>query len=393
MGIVLAAQNPPEDQHDEDAQQDEDAGQQVADAEQLGLCGRSRLLRGGRRPGGQTPGQLLGILPLREGAEELLDGLDALHRLEAEAQIQRLRDVGRHSRGDGTGLGVGVGDEALGRRDGAYPADHPVEHRRKAVFVGVAALELRRGILLRGRVALVQLLVEAAARRPQAHRRIARQPGAAIVQNADVGRADAPVHKPHLMHGLHPPEHRLEHRAGLLRRHSAVLFEPLLKRTAAGVLHDGVDRVVLFKDVQHRLEAVGRGDALDEAVEVGKVHPGGLEQHLAAGLRAEDAVLSPLCGQRQGHILLDGHAERPGVLDAPVEDALAVHALDVPHRIPARQHRARGETARRVAPCKLPAAVGALCSPLFQLLHTVWTNALSLHVGPSPSSCFLFIIA
>ena len=180
--------------------------------------------------------------------------------------------------------------------------------------------------------------------------------------NADVGRADAPVHKPHLMHGLHPPEHRLEHRAGLLRRHSAVLFEPLLERTAAGVLHDGVDRVVLFKDVQHRLEAVGRGDALDEAVEVGKVHPGGLEQHLAAGLRAEDAVLPPLCGQRQGHILLDGHAERPGVLDAPVEDALAVHALDVPHRIPARQHRARGETARRVAPCKLPAAVGALCS-------------------------------
>ena len=72
------------------------------------------------------------------------------------------------------------------------------------------------------------------------------------------------------------------------------------------------------------------------------------------------------------------------VLHAPVEDALAVYALDVPHRIPARQHRACGETARRVAPCKLPAAVGTLLLPCFQLLHTIWTNASLLHVGPSP---------
>lgn len=102
------------------------------------------------------------------------------------------------------------------------------------------------------------------------------------------------------MHGLHPVEHRFQHGTGLLRRHGAVLLQPLLERTAAGVLHDGVDRVVLFEDVQHGLQAVGRSDALDEAVEVGKIHPGGLEQHFAARLRAEDAVPPPLCRQRQG---------------------------------------------------------------------------------------------
>mgnify|MGYP006907867212 CR=1 FL=1 len=56
------------------------------------------------------------------------------------------------------------------------------------------------------------------------------------------------------MHGLHPVEHRFQHGAGLLGRHGAVLLQPLLERTAAGVLHDGVDRVVLFKDVQHGLQ-------------------------------------------------------------------------------------------------------------------------------------------
>ena len=65
-------------------------------------------------------------------------------------------------------------------------------------------------------------------------------------------------------------------------------------------------------------------------------------------------------------------------------DALAVHALDVAHGIPACQHSACRKTARRVAPCKLPAAVGTLLLPCFQLLHTIWTNASLLHVGPSP---------
>ena len=379
-------QQTPEGQQDEDAEQNDDARQKISDAQQLSLRGRFRLLRrgGGRVQRFHAAGQFLRILPLREGAEKLLHRLDALHRLEPEAQIQRFGDVSRHRRRHRAGLGVGVGDETLCRRDGAQPADHPVEHRREAVFVGVAALELGGGILLRGGIALVQLLVEAAACRAQPHRRVAGEPGAAIVHDADVGRADAPVYEAHLMHGLHPVEHRFQHGAGLLGRHGAVLLQPLLERTAAGVLHDGVDRVVLFKDVQHGLQAVGRGDALDEAVEVGKIHPGGLEQHLAARLRAEDAVPPPLCRQRQGHILLDGHPEGAVVLHAPVEDALAVHALDVAHGIPACQHSACRKTARRVAPCKLPAAVGTLLLPRFQLLHTIWTNASLLHVGPSP---------
>ena len=102
------------------------------------ICGRVQRLH--------AAGQFLRILPLREGAEKLLYRLDALHRLEPESQIQRFGDVSRHRRRHRAGLGVGVGDEALCRRDGAQPADHPVEHRREAVFVGVAALERGGGI-------------------------------------------------------------------------------------------------------------------------------------------------------------------------------------------------------------------------------------------------------
>ena len=108
----------------------------------------------------------------------------------------------------------------------------------------------------------------------------------------------------------------------------------LLQRDAAGVFHHGVDGVVLLEHVQHSLQTVCGGDALDGAVEIGKVHPGGLEQHLAAQLGPEQRVRAPLCRQRQGHILLDGHPEPPDVLHAPVQDAFAVDALHLAHGIP-----------------------------------------------------------
>ena len=119
----------------------------------------------------------------------------------------------------------------------------------------------------------------------------------------------------------------------------------MLQRDAAGVFHHGVDGVVLLEHVQHSLQTVCGGDALDGAVEIGKVHPGGLEQHLAAQLGPEQRVRAPLRRQRQGHILLDGHPEPPDVLHAPVQDALAVDALHLAHGIPPGQQRAHRQAA------------------------------------------------
>ena len=234
--------------------------------------------------------------------------------------------------------------------------------------------------------------MQAAARRPQAHRGVARQPGAAVVQHPDVLGADAAVHQPHLMHGRHTVEDGLQHGAGGGDVHGAgVVLQPLLQGTPAGVFHHGVDGVVLLKHIQHRLQTVGGGDTLDGAVQVGKIHPRGLEQHLAAGLGAEQAVAAPLCGQRQGHILLEGDPEAAQILDTAIQNALAVDALYFAHGVPPGQHRARREAAHRVAPRKAPPAVGADLGQVVQLLHTVRTDAFRFH-GGSPLRRFWYLL-
>ena len=55
---------------------------------------------------------------------------------------------------------------------------------------------------------------------------------------------------------------------------------------ALGVAPEALMPVQAESDVQHGFQAVGRGDALDGVVEVCKIHPGGLKQHLAAGFGA-----------------------------------------------------------------------------------------------------------
>ena len=363
---------PPHDEQDQNRQQDQNCRQQIAQTQQmlLGVALRQR-----QRPGfgaGQVPGQLGGVLLRGQRLEELGHGLDALHRLQLQAHPEHVGKVLRHGGVHRPGAGVGVRHQPLCRRDRTLAADHSVDHRRKAVFIGVAALKLGGGILLRGRVTLVQLLVQAAARRAQPHRRVAGQPGAAVFQHPDVLRADAPVHKADLVHGGHAVEHRLQHGADLLRRQRAgMLIQPAAQRHAAGVFHHGIDGVVFLEHVQHRLQAVGRGDALDGAVKVGKVHPGGLEQHLAAQFGPQGGVHPPLRRQRQGHILLDGHPEAPDVLRAPVQDALTVDPFDLADGIPPAQHRAHRQTARRIAPCEHPAAMRASRRALVQLRKAV----------------------
>ena len=275
----------PDREQGEHSQQDQDGRQQVAQAEQVGVIPGVFCRRGGL--GLHGAGQLLGVLLRGQSLEQLRHGLDALHRLEPQAVLQNVREVDRQGRVDGAGFGVGVRHQPLGGGHRAQAADHPIKDGGKAVFIGIAALKLGGGVLLRGRETLVQLLVEAASGRAQAHGGVARQPGPAIVQHPDVGRADAPVHQPHLVHGRHALKHGLQHGTGGGRLHGAgVIFQPFLQGPSTGVLHHGVDGIVLFKHVQHGFQAVGRGDALDGVVEVRKIHPGGLEQHLAAGFGA-----------------------------------------------------------------------------------------------------------
>ena len=194
------------------------------------------------------------------------------------------------------------------------------------------------------------------------------------------------------MHGRHAVEDGLQHGAGGGDVHGVgVVFQPLLQRPPAGVFHHGVDRVVLLEDVQHGFQTVGGGDALDGAVKVGKIHPRRFEQHLAAGFGAEVAVAAPFRRQRQGHILLDGDPETAQILDAAIQNALAVDALDLAHGVPPGQHRARRETAHRVAPRKAPPAVRAGLGQVVQLLHTVRTDAFRFH-GGSPLRRFWYLL-
>ena len=209
--------------------------------------------------------------------------------------------------------------------------------------------------------------MQAAARRPQADGGVAGQPGAAVVQHPNVFGADAPVDQPHLVHGRHPVEHRLEHGAGLLGGHQVfLLVQPLVQGHAAGVFQHGVDGVVGLHHVQHRLQAGGRGDALDAAVQVPKVHPGGLEQHLAAGLGAQLIVRPPLGRKGDGQVLLDGHPEAAPVFHPAVEDALPVDAQHLAHRVAAGQQGAHRQGPGGVAAGKAALAVGAAFGPLFQ---------------------------
>ena len=210
--------------------------------------------------------------------------------------------------------------------------------------------------------------MQAAARRPQADGGVAGQPGAAVFQHPDVFRADAPVHQPHLVHGRHPVKDRLQHGAGFLRGDQlAPLVQPLVQRDAARVFQHRIDGVVGLHHVQHRLQPGGRGDPLDGAVQVPKVHPGGLEQYLAAGLGPQ-LVVGPALGRKgDGQVLLDGHPEAAAVLHAAVEDAFAVDAQHLPHRIAAGQQGAHRQSPGGVAPGKAAPAVGTAPGPLFQL--------------------------
>ena len=94
---------------------------------------------------------------------------------------------------------------------------------------------------------------------------------------------------------------------------------------------------------------MGGGNALDGAVQVCKVHAGGLEQHLAPLLGAQDAVRTPLRRKGDGQVLFDSHPESTQILHAAVQHALAVQTAHLAHSVAPGQHRTHRQTARRVA--------------------------------------------
>ena len=179
-------------------------------------------------------GQLGGIFLGRKRLIQLRHGLDALHDLEPQPQLQYIGDIGRYGRLYGACPGVRVRHHALSSGHGCLPAHHAVKDGGKVVFVGVASLKLGSGVLLRRGVALVQLLVQAAACGAQTHGGVPCQTAAAICHYPDILRADAAVHQPRLVHGRHALKHRAQHGAGILCPHwSRAVFQPLLQRGAA----------------------------------------------------------------------------------------------------------------------------------------------------------------
>ena len=306
-----------------------------------------RMHRGLRLHGA---GQLGGIFLGRKRLIQLRHSLDALHDLEPQPQLQYIGDVGRHGRLYGACPGVGVRHHALSSGHGCLPAHHAVKDGGKAVLIGVAPLKLGGGVLLRRGVALVQLLVQAAACGAQTHGGIPGQTAPAICHYPDILRADAAVYQPCLVHGCHALKHRAQHGAGILGPHrSGTIFQPLLQRGATQVFQHRIHGVIGLHHVQHGLQTAGGGNALDGAVQVCKVHAGGLEQHLAPLLGAQDAVRAPLRRKSDRQVLLDGHPESAQILHAAVQHTFAVQTAHLAHGIAPSQHRAHRQAARRVA--------------------------------------------
>ena len=160
-----------------------------------------------------------------------------------------------------------------------------------------------------------------------------------------------------------------------------MVFQPLIQRGAAQIFQNGVNAVIGFHHIQHGFQTIGRSDALDGAVQVRKIHAGGLEQHLTAGLGPQGAFCHALRREGNGQIFLDGHPETAQILCAAVEDALAVDAQHFPYGVAPGQHGAHRQGAAGVAPGKAFAAVRAALCCSGQRLQAVWTQACCFHCG------------
>ena len=309
--------------------------------------------------------------------------MNALGRHQAHGAGQRRRDkagqlaVGRAGAGHVVVHAAQIGAQRLHARH------HAVEHRGKAVYVGVFAVKLGHGILLGRGIAVCQLAFNFAARRAQALRGKAGQLGA-LRRNPDGVRADAAVQKAHAVHGVHAVHHGAQqHKRLLLRQGLFPAGKVARKRRALVRLAHGIGRVVRLHHVQHRHKALGAAKAHQAAVKVGKIHAGGFKQHLAPGARQHAAVCGARGANRDGHILLNGDAAHLFAVNGAVSNALAVQAKAFAYGVAPCKQRVRRQRAGGVGVHKALAAVRAALRAKLYIGHAVVADDLLGH-RPSP---------
>ena len=261
------------------------------------------------------------------------------------------------------------------------PRHQPVGHRRQRVDIGIPAGKFRRRILLRCRIARVQLAFQLAAAGAQRQRAVAGQHGGAVNGQKDVVRADAPVDQPRLVQKRHALHHRLQQGAGLGGGQRPGFQRQVMRQRHAllAFLH-AVDGVVLLDHVHNAGKPGGRRQPVQIVVQVLKVHPAGLEQYLAPGLGHQRAVGAAAVAQRHGEIFLDAHKPLFLVVHAAVAQPVAVGAQVFANGVFARQLGAKGQRALRVFVVQAFAAMGALAMKIhLDRLQAVRAGDLLLH--------------
>ena len=152
------------------------------------------------------------------------------------------------------------------------------------------------------------------------------------------------------------------------------------QRHALLALLNAVDGVVLLDHVHNAGKPGGRRQPVQIVVQVLKVHPAGLEQHLAPGLGHQRAVGAAAVAQRHGEIFLDAHKPLFLVVHAAVAQPVAVGAQVFANGVFACQLGAKGQRALRVFVVQALAAMGALAMEIhLDRLQAVRAGDLLLH--------------
>ena len=197
----------------------------------------------------------------------------------------------------------------------------------------------------------------------------------AAFQDHQIIRTDVPVDDSRRVHGLHAPQHRLQHLQQPLGRNPALLGRQFLQRTALQELHHDVGRIVLREIVQHLHD-------FRDLIQPG--HGAGLLKELIPSLLIQILIGLGVAGDVQRHggltldegggeIFLDGHPPLQIGVHPQVCDSKAALSQSAAHRIPPVEQAPRREmvAGRLVRIGSFPAA-GA--GPLRRRgMHTIGT--------------------
>ena len=354
---LAAADQAPEQQHDQHKDDDERHGHDLAGADLVVALLKHRVCD----------------IRVGQGTHQLGHGLHPLGGVQPQRAGQHLREPCRHTRLEAVRRLEAVPYFALGRGDGRLPCDHPVADRGQRVNIGVAPAELGGRVLLRRGVARVELALQLAAAGAQRQRAVTGQAGRAVDGQHDVVRADAAVDQPRLVQQGHALHDGLQQCAGLGGGQRAAAQMQVMRQGHAllALLH-GVDRVVFLHNVQNRGQAGGRGQVFQVIVQVLEVHPARLEQDLLLLLGHQRTVGAAAIAECDREIFLDEDEFLFVVQHAAVGKTVTVGAQISAHRVPAAQLGAQRQRALGVAVFQRAPAVGALAAvPAIQRLQAV----------------------